>query len=53
MKLALNTSTIRGHALSVPEQIDLTKAGGFDGVELWVKDLDRYSEQGGSLVASL
>jgi len=51
MKLALNTSTIRGHALSVPEQINLTKAGGFDGVELWVKDLDRYSEQGGSLAA--
>ncbi len=45
----LNTSTIRSEGLSVLDYIDITADAGFVGIEPWVKEIDAYVEQGGTL----
>jgi 2-keto-myo-inositol isomerase len=45
----LNTSTIRGQQLTVPQQIDLAAAAGYHGIEPWIRDLQEYVRTGGSL----
>lgn len=45
----LNTSTVRGQQLSVPEQVDLCATAGYDAIEPWIGDLRGYVEQGGEL----
>ena len=45
----LNTSTLREHNLSLVDTIDLVAATGYDGIEPWVRELDAYVAQGGSL----
>lgn len=45
----LNTSTVRGQQLSVPEQIELCASAGYDAIEPWMGDLRGYVEQGGEL----
>jgi len=47
-RISLNTSTIRGYKLPVEEQIDLCAAAGFEGIELWVSDVEAYIKQGGT-----
>ncbi len=49
VRFALNTSTVRGQKLSVIEQIEVTAKAGFDGIEPWIGDLQKYADQGGSL----
>lgn len=46
----LNTSTIRGQELTVSEQLRIAAEAGYDGVELWVRELDQFVASGGSLV---
>ena len=48
-KYCLNTSTIRGQKLSVPDQIDLAAKAGYDAIEPWLGDLHKHVETGGSL----
>ncbi len=48
-RYALNTSTIRGQDLSIVEEIDLAAKAGYGGVEIWLRKLTPYVEQGGSL----
>ncbi|GIW99214.1 MAG: xylose isomerase [Pirellulaceae bacterium] len=48
-RYCLNTSTINGSSLSVEQQISLTAEAGFDGIELWLRDIQRFVEQGGKL----
>lgn len=50
-KVALNTSTISGYKLSVGQQIDLCAEAGYDGIELWVRDVRDCVKKGGSLEA--
>ena len=47
----LNTSTIRGRdrEIGVEEQVRVAAEAGYDAIEPWVRDLDQYVEQGGSL----
>lgn len=45
--IALNTSTLRGHELTVPLQIDVTSAAGYDGIEPWIRDLRTFLDAGG------
>lgn len=48
-RFALNTSTIMGQKLSLPEQIDVAAKAGYDGMEPWTRDLAAYQESGGAL----
>lgn len=48
-KFALNTSTLFPFELHVLEQIKVTAEAGYDGIELWMKDIFHYLEAGGSL----
>ena len=47
-RVSLNTATIRGYQLPVEEQINLCAEAGFDGIELWISDVETYIEQGGT-----
>ena len=48
-RISLNTSTIRTYQLPVEQQIELCGAAGFDGIELWMSDIQKYLDRGGSL----
>jgi len=48
-RISLNVSTIRTYKLPVDQQIDVCGKAGFDGIELWVSDIQAYQEKGGSL----
>ena len=48
----LNTSTIMGQKPGLKGYLDIAARAGYDGVELWVRDLEAYVSQGNS-VASL
>ncbi|MDR2469644.1 MAG: sugar phosphate isomerase/epimerase [Tannerella sp.] len=48
-RISINTSTISGFNLPVEEQIKLAASAGFDGIELWISDLNRFAETGGNL----
>lgn len=45
----LNTSTLRGHELSVPQQIEVAAKAGYDAIEPWVRDLEKFVQAGGKL----
>jgi 2-keto-myo-inositol isomerase len=49
IQYSLNTSTIRGQKLSVPEQVDVAAKAGYDAIEPWLGELHKYVETGGSL----
>jgi 2-keto-myo-inositol isomerase len=49
IRFALNTSTIREHHLTLPEQVDLAAKAGYDSIEPWVRDIDDYQKGGGNL----
>ncbi len=48
-KFCLNTSTIRNEGATVLDAIDTAANAGYDGIEPWVSELDRWVEAGGSL----
>jgi 2-keto-myo-inositol isomerase len=48
----LNTSTIMGQKLGLKGYLDIAARAGYDGVELWIRDLQEYIRSGNS-VASL
>lgn len=45
--LCLNTSTIRPAGLK--EKINAAAEAGFDGIELWINELEKYDSEGGDL----
>lgn len=45
----LNTSTIRGQGLKLVEELEIASEVGYDGVELWMRELVQYQQSGGSL----
>lgn len=47
--ICLNTSTLRGHKLSLTDEIDIAAEAGYAGIEPWIEELDRYAAGGGSL----
>ena len=51
-RFCLNTSTISGQKLGLVKTIDIASQAGFDGVELWVRDIKEYLN-GGNSVSSL
>ncbi len=48
-RFCLNTSTIRGQNLPLPDQFRVATEAGYDAVEPWMRDIHRYVEQGGNL----
>ncbi|HEX4412418.1 MAG TPA: sugar phosphate isomerase/epimerase family protein [Lacipirellulaceae bacterium] len=46
---SFNTSTIRGQKLSLVEEIDIAAQAGYQAIEPWIKELETYVQQGGSL----
>jgi 2-keto-myo-inositol isomerase len=46
---ALNTSTLFPFALDVKQQVQVTAEAGYEGIELWVKDILAYLETGGTV----
>ncbi|HEA19324.1 hypothetical protein LCGC14_1650020 [marine sediment metagenome] len=48
-RISLNTSTLMAYKLPVDEQIDLVGKAGFDGIELWMRDIKAYVDGGGKL----
>lgn len=47
-KLALNTSTLLPFRLPVLEQIRIAGEAGYEGIELWVSDIQSYLSSGGT-----
>jgi 2-keto-myo-inositol isomerase len=45
----LNTSTINGGEVPVRQQLKIAAEAGYDAIEVWLRDVDRYVQQGGSL----
>ena len=45
--LCLNTSTIR--PASLEDKVHFAASAGYDGIELWVNDLEKYEAEGGNL----
>jgi sugar phosphate isomerase/epimerase len=48
-KSALNTSTLRPFQLDVRQQIQVAAEAGYDGIELWMKDIEAYVNNGGTM----
>ncbi|MCV9885082.1 sugar phosphate isomerase/epimerase family protein [Metabacillus halosaccharovorans] len=49
VKFSLNASTLFPFDLNVIDQIKVAAHAGFDGIELWVKDIQEYLEKEGSI----
>jgi sugar phosphate isomerase/epimerase len=45
----LNTSTIRGQKLSIVDEIAIAAKAGYQAMEPWLDELERYAQEGGSL----
>lgn len=45
----LNTSTIREHKLTLPEEVDLAAEAGYGGIEPWIREIEAFRDAGGSL----
>ena len=50
-RFCLNTSTIREHKLTLPERIEITAKAGYDGIELWLREIRAHLEEGHSLTS--
>jgi 2-keto-myo-inositol isomerase len=48
---SLNTSTIRGQKLSLPQIIELAARAGYDGFEPWMAEIQAYLETGKSIAS--
>jgi sugar phosphate isomerase/epimerase len=45
----LNTSTIRGQMLSLPDEVEIAAKAGYQAIEPWIREIDQYVAAGGSL----
>lgn len=48
-RYCLNTSTIHGEVIPIEKQIDIVKGAGYDGIEIWLRDVEKYVQSGGKL----
>ena len=48
-RFSLNTATIRGQKLPVPQQVRITAEAGYDAIEPWLRDLEEFAQGGGNL----
>ena len=45
----LNTSTISGQKIGFLKEFEITASAGYDGIEVWIRDIQKYMEEGGNL----
>lgn len=45
----LNTSTISGQKTGFLKEFEITAKAGYDGIEIWIRDLQNYLNEGGNL----
>jgi 2-keto-myo-inositol isomerase len=45
----LNTSTIRGQAIPVDQEVEIAAKAGYNGFEPWLRELDDFVKKGGNL----
>jgi sugar phosphate isomerase/epimerase len=45
----LNTSTISGQKLKLPQQINVTAKAGYTAIEPWIRDIEAHIKEGGTL----
>jgi len=45
----LNTSTISGQKVGFLKEFEITSKAGYDGIEFWIRDLQKYINEGGNL----
>jgi 2-keto-myo-inositol isomerase len=48
-RTSLNASTLFPYKLGIREQIQIAAEAGYEGIEIWLKDLQAYTEAGGSV----
>jgi 2-keto-myo-inositol isomerase len=48
-RYCLNTGVLRGYELGAVEQVDVAGRAGYEGIEPWIADLERFASSGGSL----
>lgn len=48
-RYCLNTSTLRGQKLSLPELVDVAARAGYHALEPWINEIEAYVAAGGSL----
>ena len=48
-RYCLNTSTIQGEKIPIERQIEIAATAGYNGIEIWLRDVDRYVTAGGKL----
>lgn len=49
LRHCFNTATLRGQKMPISRLVDLVADGGYDGIEVWIDELDRHVQEGGSL----
>lgn len=49
IQFSLNTSTLRGQKLDLPQIIEVASKAGYDGIELWISEMEAYLKTGKSL----
>ncbi|GAB4451277.1 MAG: sugar phosphate isomerase/epimerase [Armatimonadaceae bacterium] len=48
-RYCLNTSTLRGHKLPLNELVDIAAAAGYESIEPWVDEIEKFAAEGGDL----
>lgn len=48
-RYGLNTATLMGQKLSIVEVVEIASRAGYQAIEPWVRELDQYVKDGGSL----
>lgn len=51
VRYCLNMSTINSSKVPLREQVQIAAKAGYTGVELWLRDVERYVQEGGDLPA--
>lgn len=49
LPISLNTSTLREHGLDLVAEIEVAAAAGFQGIDPWMDEIERYEGSGGSM----
>lgn len=48
-RFCLNTGTLMGYKLPLPEEVEIAAKAGYDGIEPWAREIDAFLKGGGNL----